>query len=407
MSANGKPYRTAPLDSLVAISGGGTPSKRVPEYYAGDIPWVTPKDMKSWFIDDAQDHITEKAISESSTNLVEPGAVLVCIRSGVLAHTLPVAINRVAVALNQDMKAFRCADGLHAPYLARFLKWYSPKLLRTVRGTTAHNLSMDVVKRLEIPLPPLSEQKRIADILDKADGIRRKRQAARAIIDEITHAAFLAMVGPSAPNYSTWPVRELEQLASDEKGSMRTGPFGSDLRHSEFVDDGVAVLGIDNAVQNRFAWEERRYITHDKYERLRRYTVCPGDVLITIMATLGRSSVVPDDIPLAINTKHLACITLDREKAEPEFISNAIHRHPYILGQLGVRGRGAIMDGLNLGIIRELKIPVPPIEVQRMFNQTLGKLRTFESKVCQAEIDAEQLFNALVQRAFKGELCAI
>ena len=212
MNLNDSEIESGPLDSLVTITGGGTPSKRIPEYYMGDIPWVTPKDMKSWFIDDAEDHITRDAISSSSTTLIAPDSVLVCIRSGVLAHTLPVAINRVPVTLNQDMKAFRCSDRLHPPYLARFLKWYSPQLLRTVRGTTAHNLSMDVVKRIEIPLPPLSEQRRIADILDKADAVRRKRREALSLASKVSVSFFCEMFGDPRNNSHNWPTQPLRDL---------------------------------------------------------------------------------------------------------------------------------------------------------------------------------------------------
>ena len=120
---------------------------------------------------------------------------------------------------------------------------------------------------------PLPEQRRIADILDKADAIWRKRKEAIALTEELLRSAFLEMVGPQANGYAGWPEVEFESLAAPGPGAMRTGPFGSDLRHSEFVDAGVAVLGIDNAVRNRFAWDERRYITKEKYERLKRYTV--------------------------------------------------------------------------------------------------------------------------------------
>ncbi|HLQ45860.1 MAG TPA: restriction endonuclease subunit S [Planctomycetaceae bacterium] len=106
--------RTVQLDDLVTIVGGGTPSKARPEYFLGHIPWVSPKDVKTWNIFDSQDHITEDAIDRSSTSLIDPGAVLVVIRSGVLKHTLPVAINRVAVTLNQDLKALVCGDRITA-----------------------------------------------------------------------------------------------------------------------------------------------------------------------------------------------------------------------------------------------------------------------------------------------------
>ncbi len=103
-------YPLVALDDLVSVSGGGTPSKSRPEFFTGQIPWVSPKDMKCWEIFDSQDHITQEAIDNSSTKLIGTGAVLVVIRSGILKHSLPVAINRVPVTLNQDMKALVCTD---------------------------------------------------------------------------------------------------------------------------------------------------------------------------------------------------------------------------------------------------------------------------------------------------------
>ena len=184
---------------------------------------------------------------------------------------------------------------------------------------------------------------------------------------------------------------------------MRTGPFGSDLLHSEFVSEGVAVLGIDNAVQNRFAWGERRFITEEKYERLRRYTVYPGDVIVTIMGTTGRSAVVPQDIPTAITTKHLATITVDREQAEPEFVSQALFRHPDLLHQIAASTRGAIMGGLNLGLIKALRVPVPPPDRQRRFAQVVERIRGLTERMERNRLE-DQLFDSLVARAFSGQL---
>src|SRR5208337_2673109 len=124
------------------------------------------------------------------------------------------------------------------------------------------------------------------------------------------------------------------------------------------------------------------------------------DVIITIMGTTGRSAVVPDDIPIAITTKHLATITLDPERAEPEFVSNAIHRHPEVLRQIGGANRGAIMDGLNLGLIKSLEIKIPPIETQRQFSATVTKIRELETRVSSATSSSDHLFASLARKAF-------
>ena len=292
----------------------------------------------------------------------------------------------------------------------RYLAWYfqTPDYWRQITssqaGTAQPGVNATKLKSLSVPTPSLPDQRRIADILDKADAVRRKRNEAVALIEELLGSAFLELVGPNAPEYPRWRKASLESLAATLPSAMRTGPFGSDLRHSEFVEEGVAVLGIDNAVQNRFGWGERRYITPEKYEGLTRYTVKPNDVIVTIMGTTGRSAVVPEDIPLAITTKHLATLTLNRELAEPEFVAQAIHRHPAVLGQIEQASRGAIMTGLNLGLIKSLVVRLPPIETQREFAQLTGRVRLLEHHLRQAEEATGALFGAIVQRAFRGEL---
>lgn len=295
---------------------------------------------------------------------------------------------------------------LHSGYLFHWVR--SPQFVHSVSrqatGASYPAVSDRLVRSMSIPLPPIEEQRRIADILDKADAIRRKRQEAIALTDDLLRSTFLEMVSVGHSDYVGWDKTQIQHLAQRGKGGMRTGPFGSALRHSEFVDRGIAVLGIDNAVRNEFAWDERRYITAEKYEGLRRYTVKPHDVIITIMGTTGRTAVVPDDIPTAITTKHLATITVDRDLAEPEFIAHAIRLDQWVLGQLAGRSRGAIMAGLNLGIIRELELRVPPLWLQREFGRMVDKVRHLRSHLSSAAEQSDALFGSLQQRAFRGEL---
>ena len=150
--------------------GGGTPSKSNPAFWTGGkIPWVSPKDMKFDLITDAQDHITEDAVEQSATNLVEAGSILIVVRSGILQHTLPVAVAQRQVALNQDLKAVKPRENIRSAYLALALKAFERDILHTCTktGTTVQSLELPVFLRFEIPVAPLPEQRRIVAEIEK------------------------------------------------------------------------------------------------------------------------------------------------------------------------------------------------------------------------------------------------
>jgi type I restriction enzyme S subunit len=141
-----------------------------------------------------------------------------------------------------------------------------------------------------------------------------------------------------------------------------------------------------------------------KYQQLQRYKVFPGDVLITIMGTCGRCAVVPDKIPTAINTKHLCCITLDRTKCVPAFLHAYFLGHPIARRYLAQKAKGAIMEGLNMGIIKEMPIPLAPIDLQVKFAARLKQVGQHKAAQRRSEANLEALFGSLQHRAFRGEL---
>lgn len=169
---NGLPngWTEVALDLLGPISGGGTPSKSNPSYWTGGtVPWVSPKDMKSFEIADAQDKITSAAVSESSTKMVPAGSVLVVIRSGILQHTVPVGVTTCDVALNQDMKAIIPHNGINSTYVAYALLASQSEILNECckDGTTVQSIEIPRFRRLGIPVAPEREQTRIADRIDE------------------------------------------------------------------------------------------------------------------------------------------------------------------------------------------------------------------------------------------------
>ncbi|TGN18035.1 restriction endonuclease subunit S [Leptospira idonii] len=272
-------------------------------------------------------------------------------------------------------------------------------------GTTRKRISRTNLDKITFPLPPLEEQIHIANVLSKAEALIAKRKESLALLDAYLKSVFLEMFGEIEAKKQKWPVVQINDLAANHKGAMRTGPFGSNLLHSEFSEDGdVAVLGIDNAVKNKFSWGAKRFISKEKYEELKAYRIFPGDVIITIMGTVGRSAVIPDDIPLAINTKHLAALTFNKEKANPKFICFSFQSNPSIIKQMQSKNRGAIMDGLNLTLIKEIRLPLPPLDLQNQFAAVVEKVEALKETYQKSLVELENLYGSLSQRAFRGEL---
>lgn len=166
-------WAVVPLKYLAHFSGGGTPSREVPAYWNGDIPWVSPKDMKVELISDTEEFITDDGLEGSASSLVAPGAVLVVVRSGILRHTIPVAINTRAVALNQDMKAISVAqDRYRGDYLSRFIQGLNSTLLPMwlKLGATVESIEFSYMAETPLPVPPLTEQAVISAFLDQETG---------------------------------------------------------------------------------------------------------------------------------------------------------------------------------------------------------------------------------------------
>ncbi|MGH3831365.1 MAG: restriction endonuclease subunit S [Pseudonocardiaceae bacterium] len=294
---------------------------------------------------------------------------------------------------------------LDSRFLARWLQLqFHKQVFRSMcrQWVNQATVGRDALLALKIPLPPLAKQRLIAEILGQTKALRATRREAIIRLDELTRSIFLEMFSGSRSD--NWTMTTVERVARTDQGSIRTGPFGSQLLHGEFVDNGVAVLGIDNVVTNDFRWEDRRFVTEAKHRELNRYTVRPGDVLITIMGTCGRCAVAPDDIPLAINTKHLCCITLDRAKCLPVFMRAYFLLHPVARRYLNRTAKGAIMSGLNMGIIKAMPLALPPLALQREFADLVGGVERLKASHRAHLAELDTLFASLHHRAFRGEL---
>ncbi len=383
------------LKYAVSFSGGGTPSKTNASFWNGQIPWVSPKDMTRNRLSDTTDHITQDAVAASAASIVAAGAVLVVVRSGILRRTIPVAINTVPMALNQDMKAMRPREGIKSEYLRGLIQgnqsfWLSEW---TKQGATVESIEHRLLANSRIPIPSLPEQRAIARFLDAADcRIRRYIRAKerlielleeerRATIHEAVTGRIDVRTGQPYAAYKDsgvewlgrvpehWGVVQLGRVAVDRCD----GPFGSGLKSSHYTDRGVRVVRLQNIGHGEFRNDDSAFISTEHYSKLGDHSVVPEDLLIAGLGDrnhpAGRACVAPREIGPAMVKADCFRFRLDRLQALPRFV--ALQLCATALGAAGL-SRGATRQRVNLSRTAGRRITLPPLTEQTAIDRFLA-----------------------------------
>ena len=162
---------------------GGTPSKARADYWSGDLPWVSPKDMKTRQIRDAEDHISEEG-ARAGSRVVPAETILVVVRGMILAHSFPLAVTRVVAAFNQDIRALICGQGFLPEFVLAALEHQKPRILHLPTPSTHGTMRIvsEELFAIPLPLPPLPEQRAIAATLDSVDATVERARAERAAL---------------------------------------------------------------------------------------------------------------------------------------------------------------------------------------------------------------------------------
>ncbi len=266
--------------------------------------------------------------------------------------------------------------------------------------TSIPGINRENIYATKIPLPPLPEQKRIAAILDKADAIRRKRQAAIKLAADFSRATFLDMFGDPATNPRGWKVKTFGDIAS----KFSDGPFGSNLKSSHYVNTGVRVVRLQNIGTGQFIDKDKAFISEYHFNSLAKHECNPGDVLI---GTLGepnlRACILPSYISKALNKADCIQFRPNINHATSEYVCSLIN-HPGILTLAFHLMHGQTRTRVSMGTLRELLIPVPPLFLQKTFTKIYYQMCKLLVHHNTAEKEEDLIFNSLTQRAFRGEL---
>lgn len=380
-------WPTVALKDCVRVVGGATPKSGSADFWDGDVPWTTPKDLSDLngkFLSDTPRKITELGLKSCAAELLPANSVLFSSRAPI-GH---VAINSVPMATNQGFKSMVPGPKVDASFLYWWLKCHRAEIELLGNGATFKEVSKTVVERIEVPLPPLDEQKRIAAILDHADELRRKRQRAIDRLNQLGQAIFHDMFGDPATNpkgFEALPLGDAVEFIG-----------GSQPAKSHFLyEDGP----------DRVRFVQIRDFRTDKYptwvpKALAKRPFTEDDVMIgrygppVFQIFRGLSGTYNVALMKAKPKLHLTSDFVFYLLQEPKLHSFVVANSERTAGQSGV----------NLDLLEKYPAYAPPAALLREYSDRIADVDGQARAYREASMAAERLFASLQHRAFQGEL---
>lgn len=383
----------ARLGDVCTVVSGTTPKSDHPEYWDGEINWVTPAELTddSNIIFESQRKITQQAVKDSSLKAIPAGTVLLSSR----APIGKVAIAGTEMYCNQGFKNLICTERIYNRYLYHFLRNNTAYLNSLGRGATFKEISKSIVENIEIPLPPLDEQRKIAAVLDKVSDLIAKRRQQLDKLDTLVKARFVEMFGDPHINPNGYPVCQLsDYIEFLTSGSRGWAQYCTDTGSEWFIT-------IKNVKDCRILVNNMQPVDAPDNAEAKRTKVQEGDLLISITADLGRTGVVTKEIAEhgAYINQHLTCIRLNRDVLNPVYVAFFMES-PAGKEQFASKNQSAVKAGLNFNAINSLRLLLPPMAKQIAFVEFVEQTDRAK-KLCRNSLKKiEILKQSLIQKAF-------
>jgi type I restriction enzyme S subunit len=384
------------LGDCCDIVSGGTPSRDRSEYWDGDIAWVTPKDISD--LDDPiftnpPERITELGLRKSSAALLPKGAIL-------LSSRAPIGLVAIAgrpMATNQGFKSLVPRPGLDGNFLYHAIKRMVPEIAARGNGATFKEVSKAVLSEIELAYPQdIRRQKQIAKILDKADGVGRKRNRLLTISDTLLHSAFLDLFGDPVTNPKrllTLPLVEVAKFVSGGTPSKSRKEFWEGEFPWVSPKDMKRVV-IDDA---------QDHLSESAFSETNLKKIAPNTVLIVV-----RGMILAHTVPIGITTREVAInqdmkAVLFHKKVNPYFGLWCLKvQHRNLLSKIDTAAHGT--KRFDMDRLERVPILVPGPAEQAHFAALVERFSMCHSNLEKAVGIDETFRESLIQRAFRGEL---
>lgn len=377
--------------ALAKAEGGGTPPRDVEDYWNGDIPWASVKDIVKGNGSIPEETISSAGLVNSTSRIVVAGTNIFAARMGVGAVTR----YPMDVAINQDLMALTPAKGLDPDYLYHWLRSKKAAFAAVATGTTVKGIRKDLLLSFPLLLPPLDEQRRIAEVLRSVDEAIAANEAVRhqrVLVRQGLNALFLRGLNHSDFKPSTigkipasWSVSTMKDVCYN----VGVG-IASSATHA-YVERGVPLLRNQNIKKGHLDLRDLLFVT-DEYDRsYKAKRVRTGDVITMRTGYPGRSAVIPAELD-GCQTFTTLISRPNQAVIDPKFLCEWINSD---LGMIEVRKRqaGGAQQNLNAGSMDQVPVPLPPLDEQRLIANVFQHFPTDDDEL----IDTLQTTRRLLQ----------
>ena len=412
-------WKTVKLGEACKIVNGATPSTSVEANWGGPHCWITPAEMgglSNPYVGETRRTLTDAGLADCSASLLPAGSVILSSRAPI-GHVI---INTVPMATNQGCKSMIPRGDLDAKFLFYFIKANVPLLESLGTGATFKELSGGKLASVEIPLPPLAEQKRIVALLDEAfsgiDAAKAKAEAKALQLESFIASAWSSLLPPilskwpeakSSPDPELpkgWSTKTIEEI-SEKDGPVRYGI----LQPGHHVENGVPYVRPTEIVKDQIPEGSLRRTSTKIASMYSRSVLKPNDVILTIVGTIGKVALVPKWLEGGNVTQSSARIRPESAQCSPDYLA-AMLRSPILRRQFEHYRMGAAVTRLNIADVKTLRIPLPPLSMQSSIVKSLDSFKAHHAILTDnndlIHRELATLKSAILAQAFAGELTA-
>lgn len=373
------------LGDVCTIQSGGTPSRTKPDYWEnGQIPWVKISDIKSKYVDKTEECITKLGLKNSSAKMFPSGTILYTIFA-TLGET---CVLNIDATTNQAIAGIAIKDNnIISDYLYYYLLSRKNSVQTMGRGVAQNNINLKMLKDFEIPLPPLDEQRRIAAVLDKVSDLITKRREQLRKLDELVKARFVEMFGDPSAN-SHWSTHKLSELGELNRGISKHRP-----RNDPKLLGGPYPLIQTGDVSNSGLYIQNYSATYSEFGLAQSRLWKKGTLCITIAANIAQTSILAFDACFPDSVVGF----LPGEKTNVVFVHYWFSFFQKILEEQAPQ---VAQKNINLKILSDLDVIVPPYHLQADFSNFVGQIENCKLTIQHSLDTIETLKKALMQEYF-------